>query len=100
MSITMGPRGVAIPDGLGRAIEQGKFAEILAHPRWGPLMSGMRTYLPGARIPNLLLTPPDGIQTLSGAETVKNPTFLSDLMIQKGHYVWAACRALYLEVGQ
>jgi len=88
-----GQAGIAIPDGLGQLMEAGRWDLIWANPRYAAIMEGSTTYLPGAHVPNLILSPPTGLTTLPGSITVGVDTMLSDLLSNaKGLCVWAACR--------
>ncbi|CCD96150.1 membrane hypothetical protein [Bradyrhizobium sp. ORS 375] len=89
-----GRAGVKIPDALGQLIEAGNWEAIAANPRWASIMEGSQSFLPGARVPNLILQPPTGLTTLPGSVTVTVDTPLSTLLSgARGVCVWAACRA-------
>jgi RHS repeat-associated protein len=79
--------GKTISDALGNAIETG--GDITAV---GDSLTGARTYLPGSKVPNLVLHPPDGLVIKGNPITVSKPTFLRDLLEPNmGNCQWAAC---------
>jgi hypothetical protein len=91
-----GTRGVGLPDGLGRAIEAGNWDAIRANPLWAERMMGSSTALPGATVPNLILTPGGNLHMLQNSMRVGTDTFLSDLLKPgMGHLDWAACRQCF-----
>lgn len=93
VAITLPPPGALIPDKLGRMMEAGEWEQIAAKPRYMAILSGTTTHLPGAHVPNLLLGPPVGLNTLPNSVRVTSETSLSALMRKtKGPCVWAACR--------
>ena len=76
-----------ILDSVGNLVETGQFDKI-------PLSSveGAKTFLPGAKVPNYTLLPPEGLRILGNPTTVKAPTMLSDLLQPNaGNVQWAAC---------
>ena len=93
-------KGEGIPDGMGKLIEQGRYADLAANPRYVAIMEGggsahtvgAASWLPGAEIPNYHLTAPAKLRIFANSATVQDPTQLSELLTPNmGHVDWAAC---------
>ena len=82
--------GKTITDKLGNYIELGKpinFAEF------GEEVAGAKSYLPGAKVPNYTLFPPEGLNIVGNPITVQAPTPLATLLEENmGNVNWAACQ--------
>ena len=56
---------------------------------------GLSSYLPGAEVPNLTLTAPNGLKIHGNSITVEDPVLLGHLLEPNtGNWVWAACQKL------
>ncbi len=77
---------------MGQLIEQGRYAELMANPKYLARMEGAASFLPGAEVPNYTLAPPRELTVFSSSVTVNAPTLLGDLLTpEQGHIDWAAC---------
>jgi hypothetical protein len=81
-----GQAGLSLPQSMGLAMEAGDLAGASA-------LEGSTTYLPGAKIPNLLLRPAPDLVTLPNSITASVDTPLSEILQPgMGNLCWAACR--------
>jgi len=96
-SLTIWQRfGSLMPDEVGGLIESGQEMQILNSPAMQQAITGARTYLPGAQVPNFTLYPPNGSLNILGSPvTVIAPVPLSQLMEPgMGNMNWAACQKI------
>jgi hypothetical protein len=85
--------GNTISDDLGQLIERGDYQAIAADPRLASEATFARSHLPGSKLPDFTLGPPEGLNVMSASRTVAQPTKLSQLLTQDmGHIDWAACQ--------
>jgi RHS repeat-associated protein len=87
---------VGISDSIGKLIEQGKYDELGQIFRTNPTaarnLTGARSYLPGAEVPNYHLLAPKDLWIYRSSITVEDATPLSRLLQPNmGHLDWAAC---------
>jgi Putative adhesin Stv domain len=86
---TFAEHGSTISDQLGNAIETGREVTM---SEFGHEVTGARSYLPGARVPNYTLHPPNGLNIMGSPVTVSQPTTLNTLLrANMGNVRWAAC---------
>lgn len=83
--------GNTITDRLGNHIETGK--EISLSNFRSDEIAGARTYLPGAKVPNYTLYPPEGLNIMGNPTTVSSPQTLKTMLKPNMRNVkWAACQ--------
>jgi hypothetical protein len=95
-SITMPAHNVALPDYFGRLMEAGDWDTIgrfLRNNAFENELSGMTTWLPGARIPRYELLPPDAsIKVLQNSISVSaDVEMMNILQPNMGNIIWASC---------
>jgi len=83
--------GNTITDKLGNHIETG--GEISFSNFGADEITGAKTYLPGAEVPNYTLYPPNGLNIKGNPTTVTSPKTLNKLLKpDMGNVKWAACQ--------
>ena len=97
-SLTM-PRSFGIQDRTGRYMERGDWDGLaeraLVDSQVAGDIRGLSSYLPGAEVPNLTLTAPNGLKIHGNSITVEDPVLLGHLLEPNtGNWVWAACQKL------
>ncbi len=84
--------GNTISDKLGNYIETGKNINFL---EFGDEIVGARSYLPGSKMPNYTLYPPEGLNIMGNPSTVASPTNINRLLKPNmGNVKWAACQGI------
>ncbi len=95
---TLPREGIKILDETGRYIEMGDWDGLAKaatlNPRVADNISGMATYLPGAKVPNYTLSTPTNppLRIYQNSTTVETGAYLDQLLVpDMGCVQWAAC---------
>ncbi len=95
-SITLPREGITIWDKTGRYIETGDWLGLSEaaknHTRIANDIEGMTTWLPGSKIPNYRLSPPNTLNIYSNSVIVSESIHIEFLLKPNmGYRQWAAC---------